>query len=115
MRIPTTLKEDEAKAFWKRHVNECIKNGSLTEETVDAFTLLCRLWHYIATTDPHQDSRAAMKFNGLIKHFQTFAKPFGLMGSKPPTKPVKQIGDIIKDALESQEGYTEPDAEEQAE
>lgn len=99
MKIPTNL-DAEAKAFWKRHAKHCKDNGSLTPETLDSFVLVCRIHSMLQGCDPTRDSKEAMRFSGLMKYFATYAKPFGLLGSKPPAeKKGKSIGEVIRDAL----------------
>lgn len=91
-----------AKDYWKRHAQALHEAGTLTERNVDSFALTCRVWSLMASTDPHADSKSAMKFNGLLKHFLSLAKPFGLIPSKPPTGVKPQT---ITDVLNEKMGY----------
>lgn len=95
MTPPKSL-DKEARAHWRRHYTGCVDNGSLTPETVDSFALVCRLWSLIEQTDVNADSKAAMKFASLVKHYAALAKPFGLLGGKaPPGKPPASLQDIL--------------------
>lgn len=99
IKIPSWL-DEEAERFWKRHKRQCEENGSLTEETADAFAALCRLWSVWLRCDPDEDSKAAMKFSALLKYLHSYGKPFGLFGGKPPVKKQgKDLGTMIADAL----------------
>lgn len=97
MRVPNYLTDPEAKSFFKRHLQECQDNGSLTDETLDAYVLLCRTWGYLCRCDPDADSKAAMKYASLMKYFQLYGSGFGVCGAKkPPGKPKQSLQDILR-------------------
>jgi hypothetical protein len=97
---PPVWLDDEGKKFFKRHLQHCLDNGSLTEETLDTYAMMCRMWSLSVKSDPDIDSKNAMKFTSFIKYFQTYAKPFGLFGSKaPPGKKAASIADVLKEVL----------------
>lgn len=101
MRTPKEL-DEAAGSFFRRHYQGCVDNGSLTDDTIDSFILVCRLHSLIVRCDPDTDSKAAMKFASLLKYYSTLAKPFGLLGSKAPAgKPKASITDILKTRLPS--------------
>lgn len=98
---PPSCLDSEGKAFWRKHYQHCVDNGSLTDVTASSFELLARMWSVVKRCDPDEDSKAALKFCGLIKQVQAMAKPFGLLGSKPPAGPAKaSIADIIRQAVQ---------------
>lgn len=88
MRKPPDL-DPVAAEFWKRHAKRLEAQGLLTDDTVDAFTLLCQTFSHLRHFKPDEVSNGWLRYFALGKQFQTYARGFGMGSDKVKTTATK--------------------------
>lgn len=101
MRIPKDLHDDQAKDFWKRNAPILANDGRLTDQTRDAFMLMCRTWGTL-----HRCEQAGMdpiKLVALSKQIQQLMAAFGMTPASRKRLKLDEkkadLGAVLREAL----------------
>lgn len=94
---PRSAKLDAAASrFYKTHAPKLIADGTLNEDTLDIYLILCGLHGHVAKLNPHEDSKKALFYFACLKKIQEYSKPFGLFTDNSKAKPKKTtISDLL--------------------
>lgn len=81
---PTAKLSPNAQEFWDRHAERLTACGILTENDLDAFTLLAQTWARVQELAQALDIepgnfRAAIQYTNTVKQFERLAGQFGIL------------------------------------
>lgn len=84
-----------AQAYFRRNAPAAMKNGSLTDATLDSFAELCEMYSAMRGIDRVRDPKGVGKYTSLAKLHNQIARYFGLCPHRPPENdPQKKVENL---------------------